>query len=51
MAYLKNNMGFDWMDQDNCMYKCTPIEGQPPIYVGFYVGDLVCYSKSDKVEE
>ena len=39
------------MAQDNCVYKCTPIAGQPPIYVGLYVDDLVYYSKSDKVEE
>ena len=44
-------MGFESMPQDNCFYKCTPIEGQPPIYVGLYVDDLVFYSQSDKVEE
>ena len=39
------------MAQDNCVYKCIPIAGQPPIYVGLYVDNLVYYSKSDKVEE
>ena len=39
------------MAKDNCIHKCTPIAGQPPIYVGLYVDDLVYYSKSDKVEQ
>ena len=51
LNHLKNDMGFDAMAQDKCVYKCTPIEGQPPIYVGLYVDDLVCYSKSDKVKQ
>ena len=40
MQWLKTNM-----------YTCTPIEGQPPIYVGLYVDDLVYYIKSDKVKQ
>ena len=44
-------MGFDSMAQDNCVYKYTLIEGQPHIYVGLYVDDLVYYSKFDKVEQ
>ena len=48
---ISRKLGFDLMAQDNCVYKCTPIEGQPSIYVGLYVDDLVYYSKSDKVEE
>ena len=39
------------MAQDNCVYKCTPIEGQPFIYIGLHVDDLVYYSKSNKVEK
>lgn len=39
------------MPQVQCVYKCTPLKGHPPIYVGLYVDDLVYYSKSDKVEE
>ena len=39
------------MGQDKCVYKCTPIEGQPPIYVGLYVDDLIYYSPSDAVKE
>ena len=37
------------MAQDKCVYKCTLIERQPPIYVGLYVNDLVYYNKSNKV--
>ena len=44
-------MRFEAMGQDKYVYKCTPIEGQPPIYVGLYVDDLIYYSPSDAVEE
>ena len=44
-------MGFDSMDQDHCVYKCTPIKGEPPIYVELYVDDIIYYSRSDKVEQ
>ena len=44
-------MEFDAMAQGKYVYTCTPIEGQPPIYVGLYVDDLVYYSKSDKVKQ
>ena len=50
LDYLKDNMGFDAMTQDKCVYKCILIEGQLPIYVGLYIDGLVHYSKSDKVE-
>ena len=49
--HLTNNLGFASMAQDNCVYKCTLIEGQPPIYVGLYVDNITYYSKCDKVEE
>ena len=49
--HLKDDMGFNAMAQDKCVYKNTPIEGQPPIYIGLYVDDLVYYSKSDKVKQ
>lgn len=39
------------MPQDKCVYKCTPLEGHPPIYVGLFAYDLVYYYKSDKVEQ
>ena len=44
-------MGFAAMGQDKCVHKCIPIEGQPPIYVGLYIDDLIYYSPSDAVEE
>ena len=49
--HLTDDLCFDSIAQDNCVYKCTPIAGQTPIYVGLYVDDLVYYSKSDKMEE
>ena len=48
--HLIDDLGFTAMDQDKCVYKCTPIEGQLPIYGGLYVVDLIYYSPSDKVE-
>ena len=39
------------MGQDKYVYKCTPIEGQPPIYVGLYIDDSIYYSLSDAMEE
>ena len=50
-GHLIKDMGFKAMPQDNCVLKCTPIPGEPPIYVGIYVDDFIYYSKSDKVEE
>ena len=44
-------MGFEAMPQDPCVFKATPIEGEPPIYVGMYVDDFIYYSKSDAVEQ
>ena len=44
-------MGFRAIDQDKCVLKCSPIEGEPPIYVGIYVDNFIYYSKSDKVDE
>ena len=51
LNHLVDDMGFSAMYQDKCVYKCTPIKGQPPIYVGLYVDDLIYYFPSDKVEE
>ena len=49
--HLIDDLGFAAMDQDQCVYKCTPLEEHPPIYVGLYIDNLVYYSKSDKLEE
>ena len=43
-------MGFSAMDQDKYVYKCTPIGGQPPIYIGLYVNDIIYFAPSDTVE-
>ena len=44
-------MGFTNTIQDPCVFKCTPFEDEPPIYLGMFVDDFIYYSKSDKVEE
>ena len=49
-GHLKNDLGFSSMPHDECILKCTPFEGKPPIYVGLYVDDFIYYSKSDEVE-
>ena len=51
LNHLVDDLGFSVIDQDKCVYKCTPIEGRPPIYIGLYVDNLIYYSPSDKVEE
>ena len=51
LNHLVDNLGFETMDQDKCVYKYTPMKGQPPTYVGLYVDDLIYYSPSDKIEE
>ena len=48
--HLTEDMNFEFMDHDRCVFKCTPLPGEPPIYVGLYVDDFIYYSKSDKVE-
>ena len=49
--HLTDNLDFDSMAQDNCVYRCTLIEGQPPIYVGLYFDNLVYYFKPNKVDK
>ena len=36
-----DDMGCRAMDQDKCVLKCSPIEGEPPIYVGIYVDNFL----------
>ena len=50
-SHILKDMGFESMPHDPCVFKCTPIVGEPPIYLGCYVDDFVYYSKSDAVEE
>eukprot|EP00531_Pseudo-nitzschia_arenysensis_P008906 CAMPEP_0116127296 /NCGR_PEP_ID=MMETSP0329-20121206/6769_1 /TAXON_ID=697910 /ORGANISM="Pseudo-nitzschia arenysensis, Strain B593" /LENGTH=2217 /DNA_ID=CAMNT_0003621395 /DNA_START=65 /DNA_END=6718 /DNA_ORIENTATION=- len=48
---LLKKLGFKAMLQDPCVFKCTPMPGKPPIYVGMYVDDFIYFSESDQVEE
>ena len=50
MSKILNEIGFEAMGQDRCVFKATPISGKPPIYLGLYVDDFVYYSTSDEVE-
>ena len=34
-----------------CIFTGTPIKGQPPIYLGLFVGDCIYFSESDAVEK
>ena len=45
------DLGFESMPHDPCVFKCTPIPGEPPIFLGCYVDDFIFYSRSDRVEE
>lgn len=39
------------VSNSNCIFKGTPIPGQPPIYLGLYVDDFIFFSESDEVEK
>jgi hypothetical protein len=43
-------MGLHCSDASPCLFVGTLIEGEPPIYVGIYVEDIIYYSTSDAVE-
>jgi len=43
-------IGLKQCKHDPCIYYGTPIPGQPPLYLGIYVDDLVYFSASDEVE-
>ena len=49
--HIVDDLGCTVMDQEKCVFKCTLIKGQPPIYVSLYVDDLIFYLSSDKVQE
>jgi hypothetical protein len=43
-------MGLHNSENSPCLFVGTLIEGQPPIYVGVYVNDIIYFSASDAVE-
>jgi len=43
-------IGLQQCTNDPCIYYGTVIPGQPPIYLGIYVDDIVYFSASDDVE-
>jgi hypothetical protein len=45
---LKSN-GLKKFRESPCLFVGTLIEGEPPIYVGIYVDDIIYFSASDLV--
>jgi len=43
-------MGLQNCENSPCLFVGTLIEGQPPIYVGIYVNDIIYFSLHDEVE-
>jgi hypothetical protein len=43
-------MGLCCSDTLSCLFFGNLIEGEPPIYIGIYVDDIIYFSVSDKVE-
>jgi hypothetical protein len=43
-------MGLKNSDTSPCLFMGTLIDGEPPIYVGIYVDDIIYFSTSDEVE-
>jgi hypothetical protein len=43
-------MGLKNTDNSPCLFMGTIIEGEPPIYVGIYVDNIIYFSSSDNVE-
>jgi hypothetical protein len=43
-------MGLRNSDNSPCLFFGPLIEGEPPIYVGIYVDDIIYFSVSDTVE-
>jgi hypothetical protein len=44
------SMGLRQSSISPCLFVGTLIEGQPPIYIGIYVDDIIYFSASDEVE-
>jgi len=44
-------MGLSCSSTSPCLFMGTLIEGEPPIYVGIYVDDIIYFSASEKVEK
>ncbi len=50
LCYYLKAMGLRCSDTSPCRFVGHPIDGEPPIYLGFYVDDIMYFSTSDKVE-
>ena len=45
------SMGLKASDHSPCLFTGVLIPGEPPIYVGIYVDDIIYFSASDNVEK
>ncbi len=48
-SHLKS-MGLKASDHCPCLFTGVLIPGEPPIYIGIYVDDIIYFSASDHVE-
>ena len=46
-----NSIGMYQHPYSPCLFIGTPIQGQPPLYLGLYVDDFIYFSTSQRVEE
>ncbi len=44
-------MGLQTSSTSPCLFVGTLVEGEPPIYVGIYVDDIIYFSTNDNVEK
>jgi len=49
-SHLKS-MGLQQSSISPCLFVGTLVEGEPPVYVGIYVDDIIYFSSSDAVEK
>jgi hypothetical protein len=45
------SIGFQSCENHPCLFVGNLLDGEPPIYVGLYVDDLLYFSPSDTVEK
>ena len=48
--FTSPEIGLNQCKNDPCIYHGVLIPGQPPLYLGIYVDDIVYFSASDEVE-
>ncbi len=51
LSYHLKAMGLKCCANSPCLFYGSLIEGEPPIYIGIYVDDIIYFSSSDRVEK